>query len=48
MEGDVVSSKKWTSNILKRCYQTFREYLDNFMKLVLDDFIMYNDMDNHL
>jgi hypothetical protein len=28
--------------------KTFREYLDNFMKIFLDDFIVYNDMDNHL
>ncbi len=28
--------------------KTFREYLDNFMKIFLDDFTMYSDMDNHL
>jgi hypothetical protein len=28
--------------------KTFKEYLDNFMKIFLDDFTMYNDMDNHL
>jgi hypothetical protein len=28
--------------------KTFREYLDNFMKIFMDDFTMYNDMDNHL
>jgi hypothetical protein len=28
--------------------KTFREYLDNFMKIFLDDFIRYNDMDSHL
>jgi hypothetical protein len=26
----------------------FREYLDNFMKIFLDDFIMYSDMESHL
>ncbi len=28
--------------------KAFREYLDNFMKIFLDDFTMYNDMENHL
>jgi len=28
--------------------KTFREYLDSFMNIFLDDFIVYNDMDNHL
>jgi hypothetical protein len=28
--------------------KTFRKYLDNFMKIFLDDFTMYNDMENHL
>jgi hypothetical protein len=28
--------------------KTFREYLNSFMKIFLDDFIMYSDMDNHL
>jgi hypothetical protein len=28
--------------------KTFKEYLDNFMKIFLDDFIVYNDMDSHL
>ncbi len=28
--------------------KTFREYLDQFMKIFLDDFIVYNNMENHL
>jgi hypothetical protein len=28
--------------------KAFREYLDNFMKIFLDDFIMYIDMESHL
>jgi len=28
--------------------KTLREYLDNVMKIFLDDFTMYNDMDSHL
>jgi hypothetical protein len=28
--------------------KTFREYLDSFMKIILHDFIVYNDMESHL
>jgi len=28
--------------------KAFKEYLGDFMKIFLDDFIVYNDMDNHL
>jgi hypothetical protein len=28
--------------------QTFRKYLDSFMKIFLDDFIIYSDMESHL
>jgi hypothetical protein len=28
--------------------RAFREYLDQFMKIFLDDFIVYNDMESHL
>jgi hypothetical protein len=28
--------------------KTFKECLDNFMKLFLDDFIVYSDMEIHL
>jgi hypothetical protein len=28
--------------------RTFIEYLNQFMKIFLDDFIVYNDMDSHL
>jgi hypothetical protein len=28
--------------------RTFRDYLDKFMKIFLDDFTVYNDMDIHL
>jgi len=27
---------------------TLKEYLDMFMKIFMDDFIVYNDMVNHL
>jgi hypothetical protein len=28
--------------------KTFKKYLDNFMKIFLDDFTMYSDMESHL
>jgi len=28
--------------------KTFKDYLDNFMKIFLDDFTMYSDMESHL
>jgi len=28
--------------------KAFGEYLDSFMKIVLDDFIVYSDMESHL
>jgi hypothetical protein len=32
----------------KAMTKTFKKYLDNFMKIFLDDFTMYNDMESHL
>jgi hypothetical protein len=32
----------------KAMTKTFEEYLDNFMKIFLDDFMVYSDMENHL
>jgi hypothetical protein len=28
--------------------KTFKEYLDNFMKIFLDDFTIHGDMETHL
>jgi len=28
--------------------KTFKDYLDDFMKLFLDDFMIFNDLDTHL
>jgi len=28
--------------------KAFKEYLDQFMKIILDDFTIYNDMESHL
>jgi len=41
-------SEKWTPTYQKVVSKTFRDYLNNFMKLFLDDFTFYNDMDTHL
>jgi hypothetical protein len=32
----------------KAITKTFKEYLDNFMEIFMDDFTVYKDMDNHL
>jgi hypothetical protein len=32
----------------KTITKTFREYLDNFMKIFMDDFIGHSDMENHM
>jgi hypothetical protein len=42
MEGDVVWSYQGV------VFKAFKKKLDNFMKIFLDDFIVYNDMDSHL
>jgi len=48
MEGDTIWSEKWTSNISKVITETFKKYLDNFIKIFLDDFIMYSNMESHM
>jgi hypothetical protein len=32
----------------KAITKTFKEYLDSFMRIFLDDFIVYSDMESHL
>jgi hypothetical protein len=32
----------------KAITKTFEEYLDNFMKIFLDDFTVYSDTESHL
>jgi hypothetical protein len=48
MEGDVVWSLKWTPTYHRVVTKTFKEYLDSFMKIFLDDFTVYNDMGSRL
>jgi len=42
------SVKNGTPTFHKAMTKTFREYMDTFMKIFLDDFIVYNDMETHL
>jgi hypothetical protein len=49
LEGDVF----WLMNNRPPTFhrvvtKAFRKYMDNFMKIFLDDFIVYNDTDTHL
>jgi hypothetical protein len=48
MEGDVFGIKNGHLTYQIIIIKTFKEYLDNFMKIFLDDCIVYNDMDNHI
>jgi hypothetical protein len=48
MEGDVIWSLKWTPTYQKGVTKAFKEYLDIFIKIFLDDFIVHNDMETHL
>jgi len=43
-------NEEWTSNISKSCDKKKLEniYLDNFMKIFMDNFIVYSDMETHL
>jgi hypothetical protein len=47
MEGDVIWSENGPLTYHKVVTKTFRKYLNNFMKIFLDDFIVYSDMENH-
>jgi hypothetical protein len=40
-------SKELTSYLLEGSQQSLRDYLDKFMKIFLDNFIVYNDMITH-
>jgi hypothetical protein len=49
LEGDVFwLMKNGPPTFHKVVTKAFREYLDNFTKISLDDFIVYNDIDTHL
>jgi hypothetical protein len=48
MEGDFFGIKNGPPTYHRVITKAFKESLDNFMKIIVDDFIMYNDMDSHL
>jgi len=48
LDGDAIWCRKWATNFPGVVSRTFKKYLDQFMKIFLDDFIVYNDMENHL
>jgi hypothetical protein len=41
MEGDTIWNENGPPTYQRVVTKTFKEYLDNFMKIFLDDFIMY-------
>jgi hypothetical protein len=41
-------NKEWTSIYQRVVSKAFRDYQDKFMKIFLDNFIVYNNMDTHL
>jgi hypothetical protein len=49
LEGDVFWLMKNGPPTFHRVFtKTFREYLDNFMKIFLDNFIVYNDTNDRI
>jgi hypothetical protein len=48
MEGYVVWSLKWSSNISKSRDQNIKRIFGQFYEDILDDFIVYSDMESHL
>jgi hypothetical protein len=48
MEGDAIWSENGLLTYQRFITKAFKEYLDSLMKIFLDDFTMYNDMESHL
>jgi hypothetical protein len=48
MDDDSIWSLNGPPTYQRAVTKTFKEYLDNFMKIFLDDFIMYSGMESHL
>jgi hypothetical protein len=40
--------KNGPPTFMRAMTKAFKKYMDNFMKIFLDAFIIYNDMDIHL
>jgi hypothetical protein len=47
MGGDAFQPQECTTPYLPTVSRAFKEYLDNFMKLYLDDFTIFNDLATH-
>jgi len=47
MEGDVIGVLNGPPTYQKVVTKAFKEYLDNFMKIFLSDFIVYTNMESH-
>ncbi len=45
---DAISCKKWTAHLSKGNTKAFHEYIYVFMKILLDDFRISNDLSTHL
>jgi cleavage and polyadenylation specificity factor subunit 1 len=48
LDGDAIWCQKWATNISKSSQRDFKKYLYHFIKIFLDDFIIYSDMESHL
>jgi hypothetical protein len=48
MEGVLFGVKNGPPTYQRVVTKTIREYLDSFMKIFLDDFTVYIDMESHL
>jgi hypothetical protein len=48
LDGNAIWCKKWATNILKSNQQSFQKVLRPIHAYILDDFIVYSDMESHL
>jgi hypothetical protein len=45
---DAIWCQKWITHLLKAITKTFSEHIDVFMKIFLDDLIVFSDLSTHL
>ncbi len=48
MGCDAIWCKKWITHLLKVVTKVFRAYIDLFMKIFLNDFMVFSDLLTHL
>jgi hypothetical protein len=48
MGCDAFWGQKWIAYLSKVVRKAFREYIDVFMKIFLDDYIIFSDLSNHI